>query len=322
MREQMVGCPPPLGTPVESCLRLLTPPFVPPAGLSRDTVLGRLGANVTLTCWDEEPANVTVSWQVEERGAAALGGRNRRLAEGNALLLRRLRYEDSGRYSCSVGGRPLRSLRLLVEGGSAPGRGLPSGHHPVWRPPSPSASLPCRAPRNPPRLLLPAEPRQRRPVRVAAAGEAVPRDAGDALGEAEVSALPVPTWGRDPTAWGAGDRPSPRTLAPCPVCATAPDEPRPRRFAAENATGQRCRYFSKARKFVCRVKVPPGVDDTKPLVVSTCVSNGAGGSAGEDRIITLSSIRECCSPPAGGGGWPCGPVPGPDPPLPRFFPWQ
>ncbi|NXV21720.1 IL6RA protein, partial [Cepphus grylle] len=85
-----------------------------PPGLSRDTVLGRLGANVTLTCWDKGPANVTVSWQVEERGAAA-GGRSRRLAEGNALLLRHLRYEDSGRYSCSVGGRPLRSLRLLVE---------------------------------------------------------------------------------------------------------------------------------------------------------------------------------------------------------------
>ncbi|XP_042640978.1 interleukin-6 receptor subunit alpha isoform X2 [Tyto alba] len=62
------------------------------------------------------------------------------------------------------------------------------------------------------------------------------------------------------------------------------------RFAAENATEQWCRYFSKARKFVCRVKVPPGADDTKPLVVSTCVNNGAGGSAGEDRIITLSSI--------------------------------
>ncbi|XP_074989564.1 interleukin-6 receptor subunit alpha isoform X2 [Calonectris borealis] len=63
-----------------------------------------------------------------------------------------------------------------------------------------------------------------------------------------------------------------------------------RRFVAENATEQRCRYFSKARKFVCRVKVPPGADDTKPLVVSTCVNNGAGGSAGEDRIITLSSV--------------------------------
>ncbi|NXN48273.1 IL6RA protein, partial [Rhinoptilus africanus] len=79
-----------------------------------DTVLGRLGANVTLTCWDKGPANVTVSWQLEERGAA-MGGRRRRLAEGNTLLLRRLRYEDSGRYSCSLGGRPLRSLRLLVE---------------------------------------------------------------------------------------------------------------------------------------------------------------------------------------------------------------
>lgn len=63
---------------------------------------------------------------------------------------------------------------------------------------------------------------------------------------------------------------------------------------AENATEQRCRYFSKARKFVCRVKVPPGTDDTRHLVVSTCVSNSAGGSAGKDKIITLSSVRECC----------------------------
>ncbi|XP_052653076.1 interleukin-6 receptor subunit alpha [Harpia harpyja] len=70
-----------------------------------------------------------------------------------------------------------------------------------------------------------------------------------------------------------------------------------RRFAAENATEQRCRYFSKARKFVCRVKVPPGADDTKPLVVSTCVSNGAGSLAGEDRIITLSSIPVKPDPP-------------------------
>uniref|UniRef100_A0A8B9DKB8 Interleukin 6 receptor n=1 Tax=Anser cygnoides TaxID=8845 RepID=A0A8B9DKB8_ANSCY len=63
-----------------------------------------------------------------------------------------------------------------------------------------------------------------------------------------------------------------------------------RRFTVENATEQRCRFFSKAQKFVCRVKVPPGVDDNKPLVVSTCVRNAAGGSAGEDKIITLSSI--------------------------------
>ncbi|NXK14667.1 IL6RA protein, partial [Herpetotheres cachinnans] len=85
-----------------------------PPGLSRDTVLGRPGANVTLTCQDEGLANVPVSWQVEERGAVARG-RRQRLAEGNALLLQQLRYEDSGRYSCYVGGRLLRSLRLLVE---------------------------------------------------------------------------------------------------------------------------------------------------------------------------------------------------------------
>ncbi|NXT90966.1 IL6RA protein, partial [Anhinga rufa] len=112
-----------------------------PPGLSRDTVLGRPGADITLTCWDEGPANVTVSWQVEEQRAAAGGGRSRRLAEGNALLLRRLRYEDSGRYSCYVGGHPLRSLRLLVEGGSAPGQGFPSQRCPVQRPPAP----PCLA---------------------------------------------------------------------------------------------------------------------------------------------------------------------------------
>ncbi|NXG72765.1 IL6RA protein, partial [Baryphthengus martii] len=85
-----------------------------PPALSRDTVLGRPGANLTLTCLDEVPSNVTVSWQVEERGEAG-EVRRRQLAEGNVLLLRRLRYEDSGRYGCFVRDRPLRSLRLLVE---------------------------------------------------------------------------------------------------------------------------------------------------------------------------------------------------------------
>ncbi|NXU12739.1 IL6RA protein, partial [Pardalotus punctatus] len=83
-----------------------------PPGLSQDTLLGHLGAHVTLTCQDEVPANVTVLWQVEERGAA--GGQGRRLAEGNTLFLQQLRYEDSGRYSCSVGSHLLRSLQLLV----------------------------------------------------------------------------------------------------------------------------------------------------------------------------------------------------------------
>ncbi|XP_064330957.1 interleukin-6 receptor subunit alpha isoform X2 [Phalacrocorax carbo] len=190
-----------------------------PAGLSRDTVLGRPGANITLTCRDEGPAaNVTVSWQVEEQGAAAVGGRRRRLAEGNTLLLERLRYEDSGRYSCYVGGHPLRSLRLLVE-----------------------------EPPETPRVSCYRRSHDK-----------------DVLCE-----------------WPLRAKPSPGTRAMLWV---------KRRFAAENATEQRCRYFSKARKFVCRVKVPPGADDTKPLVVSTCVNNGAGGSAGEDRIITLSSV--------------------------------
>ncbi|XP_075593253.1 interleukin-6 receptor subunit alpha isoform X3 [Balearica regulorum gibbericeps] len=187
-----------------------------PAGLSWDTVVRRPGANITLTCQDEGPANVTVSWQVEERGAA--GGRSRRLAEGNALLLRQLRYEDSGRYSCYVGGRPLRSLRLLVE-----------------------------EPPETPRVFCYRRSHDK-----------------DVLCE-----------------WPLRTKPSPGTQAMLWV---------KRRFTAENATEQRCRYFSKARKFVCRVKVPPGADDTKPLVVSTCVNNGAGGSAGEDRIITLSSV--------------------------------
>ncbi|KAM6112477.1 interleukin-6 receptor subunit alpha [Phoenicopterus ruber ruber] len=222
--------------PLPAALLLLPPPFLllllaaaaapgrpcGPAGLSRDTVLGRPGANVTLSCRDRGPANMTVAWRVEERGAA--GGRGRRLAEGNALLLRQLRYEDSGRYGCYVGGRLLRSLRLLVE---AP---------------------PCLAePPETPRVSCYRRSHDK-----------------DVLCE-----------------WPLRAKPSPGTRATLWV---------KRRFAAENATEQRCRYFSKARKFVCRVKVPPGADDTKPLVVSTCVSNGAGGSAGEDRIITLSSV--------------------------------
>uniref|UniRef100_A0A8C0URC1 Interleukin 6 receptor n=1 Tax=Cyanistes caeruleus TaxID=156563 RepID=A0A8C0URC1_CYACU len=187
-----------------------------PAGLSQDTILGRLGANITLTCQDEVPANATVLWQVEEQGPAGAWGRQ--LAEGNTLLLRQLRYEDSGHYSCSVGSHLLRSLRLLV----------------AEPPETPQVSCYRRS------------------------------HDKDVLCE-----------------WPQQKKPSPGTRAMLWV---------KRRFVAENATEQRCRYFSKARKFVCRVKVPPGTDDTKHLVVSTCVSNSAGGSAGRDKIITLSSV--------------------------------
>ncbi|XP_062367371.1 interleukin-6 receptor subunit alpha isoform X1 [Cinclus cinclus] len=187
-----------------------------PTRLSRDTVLGHLGANITLTCQDEVPANATVLWQVEEQGTA--GGWGQQLAEGNTLLLRWLRYEDSGHYSCTVGSRLLRSLRLLV----------------AEPPETPQVSCYRRS------------------------------HDKDVLCE-----------------WPQQEKPSPGTRAILWV---------KQRFVAENATEQRCRYFSKARKFVCRVKVPPGADDTKHLVVSTCVSNSAGGSAGKDKIITLSSI--------------------------------
>lgn len=108
-------------------------------------MLGRPGANVTLTCGAEEPLNGSVAWRTEKRAPA--GGRL--LPGGHALLLQRLQVEDAGLYSCHAGGRTLRTLRLLVEGGSVPG--LPwsiacSGHPP----PHPT---PPRAPaRSPPPL--------------------------------------------------------------------------------------------------------------------------------------------------------------------------
>uniref|UniRef100_A0A8B9IB53 Interleukin 6 receptor n=1 Tax=Anser brachyrhynchus TaxID=132585 RepID=A0A8B9IB53_9AVES len=178
--------------------------------LSQDTVLGRPGANVTLTCGAEGPLNGTVAWRMEKRAPA--GGRW--LAGGHALLLQRLRYEDAGLYSCHAGGRTLRTLRLLVE----------------EPPETPHVSCYRRS------------------------------HDKDVLCE-----------------WRLRAKPSPGTRAMLWVKRSPfPD--------------QRCRFFSKAQKFVCRVKVPPGVDDNKPLVVSTCVRNAAGGSAGEDKIITLSSI--------------------------------
>ncbi|XP_025904268.1 interleukin-6 receptor subunit alpha [Nothoprocta perdicaria] len=76
-----------------------------PAGLPPDTVLGRPGANVTLSCG---APNDTVSWELETR-------RGRRRAQGEPLELRALRRDDAGRYRCSADGRPPRTLRLLVQ---------------------------------------------------------------------------------------------------------------------------------------------------------------------------------------------------------------
>ncbi|XP_050840690.1 interleukin-6 receptor subunit alpha isoform X6 [Serinus canaria] len=200
-----------------------------PAGLPRDTVLGHLGANITLTCQDEVPANTTVLWQVEEQGAA--GNWGRQLAEGNTLLLRQLRYKDSGHYSCSVGSHLLRSLRLLV-----------------------AAPLCLAEPPETPQVSCYRRSHDK-----------------DVLCE-----------------WPQKRKPSPGTQAVLWL---------KRRFVAENATEQRCHYLSKARKFICRLKVPPDTDDIKHLVVSTCVSNSAGGSAGKDKIITLRSVSVRPDPP-------------------------
>ncbi|NWJ07517.1 IL6RA protein, partial [Crypturellus undulatus] len=79
-----------------------------PAGLPPDTVLGRPGANVTLSCRAGEVPNDTVSWELETR-------RGRRLVLGEPLELWALQRDDAGRYRCSTGGRPLRTLRLLVQ---------------------------------------------------------------------------------------------------------------------------------------------------------------------------------------------------------------
>ncbi|XP_064354946.1 interleukin-6 receptor subunit alpha isoform X2 [Dromaius novaehollandiae] len=182
-----------------------------PAELPPDTVLGRPGGNVTLRCGGEGLPNDSVSWELETR-------RGRRLAQGAALPLRGLQRGDAGRYSCRRGGRPPRTLRLLVQD-----------------------------PPEAPRVSCYRRSHDR-----------------DVLCEWPLRAKPAP--GTRATLWVK------------------------RRFTAENATEQQCRYFSKVQKFVCRLTVPPGADDNKPLVVSTCVRNGAGSAAGEDKIITLSGV--------------------------------
>uniref|UniRef100_A0A8C0GHM5 Interleukin 6 receptor n=1 Tax=Chelonoidis abingdonii TaxID=106734 RepID=A0A8C0GHM5_CHEAB len=174
---------------------------------------GHLGtSNVTLPCLQWQPdANGTISWKVENK---ALSSEHAVL--GPSLLLRLVQYNDSGRYSCYVGGCLVHSLRLLVEA-----------------PPEPP-SFSCY---------------RRSHVK-------------DILCE-----------------WQPQRRPSPRTRAVLWVkkCQSQQNSP--------NATEQRCRYFPKVEKFTCRVTVPPSEDDTF-LLVSVCVSNGAGSTVSKDQVIS------------------------------------
>ncbi|KYO48019.1 interleukin-6 receptor subunit alpha precursor [Alligator mississippiensis] len=79
--------------------------------------------------------------------------------------------------------------------------------------------------------------------------------------------------------WQPRARPSPSTRAVLWV----------KRAPGANATEQRCRFFPRAHRFVCRIPMPP-VDDDKLLHVSVCVSNGAGSAASADRLFSANSV--------------------------------
>uniref|UniRef100_A0A8C3IKF4 Interleukin 6 receptor n=1 Tax=Chrysemys picta bellii TaxID=8478 RepID=A0A8C3IKF4_CHRPI len=185
----------------------------PRPALPPDTVLSTVGANITLPCLQRQlEPNGTVSWKLENQA-----GSSERAVLGASLLLRQVRYDDSGRYSCYVGGCLVRSLRLLVD-----------------EPPEPPGFSCYR----------------RSHVK-------------DILCE-----------------WQPQRRPSPRTRAVLWV---------KRWLTGENATEQRCRYFPKVEKFTCRVTVPPSEDDTF-LLVSMCISNGAGSAVSKDQVISANRV--------------------------------
>uniref|UniRef100_A0A8C5ZTP5 Interleukin-6 receptor subunit alpha n=1 Tax=Marmota marmota marmota TaxID=9994 RepID=A0A8C5ZTP5_MARMA len=68
------------------------------------------GASVTLTCPGEDlGANATVQWVLT-------GSQHRSWASvGRRLLLRSVRFDDSGNYSCSLDGHPAGTVQLLVD---------------------------------------------------------------------------------------------------------------------------------------------------------------------------------------------------------------
>uniref|UniRef100_A0A8C8RGF8 Interleukin 6 receptor n=1 Tax=Pelusios castaneus TaxID=367368 RepID=A0A8C8RGF8_9SAUR len=181
-----------------------------------DTVLRSVGVNVTLPCLQGELGiNGPVCWKLETQAASSECVSP--AGPGSSLLLRLVQYNDSGRYSCYVGGCLVRSLRLVVE----------------EPPEAPHFSCYRRS------------------------------HVKDVLCE-----------------WQPRRKPSPRTRAVLWV---------KKWLTGENATEQRCRYFSKAEKFTCRITVPPSDDDTF-LLVSVSVSSGAGSVASQDQVISANRI--------------------------------
>ncbi|XP_077883612.1 interleukin-6 receptor subunit alpha [Ictidomys tridecemlineatus] len=78
--------------------------------MAGDVLRSLPGASVTLTCPGEDlGANATVQWVLA-------GSRHRSWAGvGRRLLLRSVRFEDSGNYSCSLDGHPAGTVQLLVD---------------------------------------------------------------------------------------------------------------------------------------------------------------------------------------------------------------
>ncbi|KAM7138306.1 interleukin-6 receptor subunit alpha isoform 2-T2 [Macrochelys suwanniensis] len=83
----------------------------PRPALPPDPVLSAVGANVTLPCLPGQPEpSGAISWKLENQAVSS-----ERAVPGASLLLHQVQHNDSGRYSCYVGGCLVRSLRLLVE---------------------------------------------------------------------------------------------------------------------------------------------------------------------------------------------------------------
>ncbi|KAM5161985.1 interleukin-6 receptor subunit alpha isoform 2-T2 [Callospermophilus lateralis] len=78
--------------------------------MAGDVLRSLPGASVTLTCPGEDlGANATVQWVLtgsHPRSWASVGRR---------LLLRSVRFDDSGNYSCSLDGHPAGTVQLLVD---------------------------------------------------------------------------------------------------------------------------------------------------------------------------------------------------------------